>query len=233
MIRANGTWGSDMRVEGATSRIIEKRGTASGTWSVKDQDLVLSVEASDMEVLWEKGVSFSCRILELNGEVLKLQYPNGRLVDWDRTRARPKGPGAQAVSPVIPLEPMVVNLNKIRSADKDRYLCMDLELHLHDLMPDEKLPRVHPRAREAMILYLSSLLYADVKTFDEVKVVVKKLEAILNPHLGGLLREIKINHVVIASSMEKAEEFLIGHMPAPDVEPVQDGEGASEKKKDE
>ncbi|MFH1156493.1 MAG: flagellar basal body-associated FliL family protein [Pseudomonadota bacterium] len=233
MIRTNGGWGSDVRVEGATSRIIEKRGTASGTWKVDQKSLTLNVDESEIDSVWEKGASLSCFILELNADVLTLQYPNGRVITWNKARAKQKTQTPElAGPPVIMMKPIVVNLNKNRSNDKDRYLCMDLELHLHDLMPDETMPKVHPRAREAMIMYLSSLLYSDVKSFDEVKVVIKKLENILNPYLNGLLKEIKINHVVIASSMDKVEEFLIGHTPASDLDPNKAEQSNAEVKKE-
>ena len=177
------------------------------------------MEESDIEDVWPKDMVLPCHIIELNQDVLTLQYPNGRIQTWERTRTKKKGGETEpGKSPVIPLKPVAVNLNKNRSSDKDRYLCMDLELHLHDLMPDEEMPRMHPRARDAMITYLSSLIYTDVKTFDDAKVVIKKLQGVLNPYMNGLIREIKVNHVVIASSPEKVEEFMIGHMPVSGME---------------
>ena len=217
MIKAQGGWSSDIRMEGSTSRIIEKRGSASGTWQVDGKQIVITVVDSTIEDLWERGKTIFCEIVELNKDIMTLKYPDGKVQTWNRAKIK-KGPDAVELPRVIKIKPLVVNLNKIRSHDKDRYLCLDLELNLKDALPDAPIPILHPRAREAMILFLSSLIYKDVKTLDGVKQVVKNLEVMLNPYLDNTLDNIKINHVVISSTMDKVDEFLIEHTPQP--EPV-------------
>ncbi len=213
VIKAQGGWASDIRVEGAHSKIIEKRGHASGTWQVEGAQLVMTVLESDADDMWEKNKTLFCEIVELNEDLLSLKYPGGNVLDWKRFKTKPKPGEVPNLSRVIRMVPLVVNLNKNRSHDKDRYLCLDLEVSLKKLKPGQNPPVIHPRARDAMNLFLSSLIYKDVKTLDSVKLVTKDLEVLLNPYLDNMLEEITVNHVVISSTMDKVEEFLIEHTP--------------------
>jgi hypothetical protein len=218
VFKAQGGWDSDIRMEGAHSRIIEKRGKATGTWQLEGDQLVMTVVESDLVDLWEKNKTLFCEIVELNGDVLSLKYPDGNVQDYKRFKSKAK-PGEQVnLSRVIRMEPLVVNLNKHRSHDKDRYLCLDMEVNLKKLKPGQAQPVLHPRARDAMNLFLSSLLYKDVKTLDSVKQVTKNLEVLLNPYLDNMVDGITVNHVVISSTMDKVEEFLIEHTPQPPAE---------------
>ncbi|MBI9091587.1 MAG: flagellar basal body-associated FliL family protein [Desulfobacterium sp.] len=218
ILKAQGGWSSDVRMEGAHTRIIERRGSASGTWQVEGQQLVMTVVESDMEDVWEKNKTLFCEIVEVNEDAMSLKYPDGNVLDWIRAQVKPKPGELPNFSRVIKMVPLVVNLNKHRSHDKDRYLCLDLDVNLKKLKPGQAPPVLHPRARDAMNLFLSSLIYKDVKTLDAVKLVTKDLEVLLNPYLDNMLEEITVNHVVISSTMDKVEEFLIEHTPQPPVE---------------
>lgn len=219
VIKAQGGWDSDIRMEGTHSKIIEKRGNASGTWQLEGQQLVLTVLESDMVDMWEKNKTLFCEIVELNADVLSLKYPDGQVLDWNRFKSQAKPGEEQAnFSRVIRMAPLVVNLNKHRSHDKDRYLCLDLSVNLKALKPGQEPPVIHPRARDAMNLFLSSLIYKDVKTLEAVTLVTKDLEGLLNPYLDNMVEEIKVNHVVISSGMGKVEEFLMEHTPQPPAE---------------
>jgi len=228
IIRANGSWKSDVRVEGASSKIIGKKGSASGNWRIEENHLVLTVTESNIEDLWVKDQTLFCEIVEINNDLMKLRYPSQRIVTWKRSRVKKKArQDGEPLPPVIKPLPVVVNLNKIRSHDKDRYLCVDLELTLQELMPEQEVPGFHPKAREAAVIFLSSLTYQEVKTFDKVKAVKKQLEVLLTPYFKGQMKDITISHVVIASTMEKVDEFLIEHTPSP--EPAKDGSTADQK----
>ena len=230
IVRASGGWSSDVRVEGASSRIIGKKGSASGTWKIEGDQLVVTVEESDIPDVWEKDKTFFYQIVEMNKNIMTLKYPNNRVFTWKRSRDKSKDSSSDApLQPVIRPQPFVVNLDKTRSHDKDRYFCLALDIILEELMPDQKIPLFHPKAREAALMFLSSLTYKEVKTFDSVKEVNASLTALLNPYFNGLIKDIKIRHVVIASTMEKVEEFLIEHTPSP--EPLPD-QGETEKKEE-
>ncbi len=224
MIKAQGGWNADVRVEGATSKIIERRGAASGTWQLVDNQLLITVAASDIQALWKEKKTMVCDILELNKDVMHLQYDDGSVHVWKRAKSSAKGKEPEDLPRMIKMEPLVVNLNKIRSHDKDRYLCLKLELNLKSSIPGMPVPVLHPRAREAVILFLSSLIYKDVNTLDGVKQVTENIEVMLNPYLDNQLDDIKINHVVISSSWDKVQEFLIEHAPQPEPEVLPDQE---------
>ncbi len=227
-IRANGGWESDVRIEGSSSRIVKVKGKASGTWIVGEGNLILTVIESNIEGIWEKEATLFLEIMELNKDFMRLRYPNQRIFKWKRAQVKKKAEGSVSLDPVARMKPLVVNLNKIRSHDKDRYLCLNLDLELYDLMPDETVPIIHPEVREASIVFLSSLIYKDVKTLEDVKFAIKKLEIILSPYLNDNLKGIKVNHVVISTSYDKVEEFLIEHTPVPE---TASPEGEAEEKK--
>lgn len=232
IIRNNGNWSSDLRVEGATSKIVERKGESSGTWRLEDHNLIVNVLSSQMEDIWPTG-TFTLEITEIDKKTITLKYPNSRLITWKRARIEKETKKEGAVNPVIAMHPLVVNLNKISSNDKDRYLCLALELHLEEMAVDADVPKLHPRAWDAAIIYLSSLIYNDVKTFDVMKVVTDNLTKILNPYFDGLLVEVASTHVMISSSMEKVDEFIIEHSPPPVLE-TQDGtEKEGEQGKDQ
>lgn len=215
IMRFDGNWSSDVRLEGASSKIVERKGGASGTWHIEDKDLILKVSESKVKEIWEKNKELVCEIVKLDHDFMILRYPNGRVFTWKRAQVKKKGGGDKSInlSPVIRIPPIVVNLNKISSNDIDRYFCLDMELEMNTLLPGEKPVLFRPEAREAAIIFLSSLIYKEVKTFDAVNIVKKKLEKILNPYLEGSLKKIKIKNVMITSSIDKADTFFIEHTP--------------------
>ncbi len=229
IIRSDGKWSSDVRLEGFGSKVVEKKGNASGIWHVKDKNLIIKVLDSKIKNVWEKGKEIFYEIVKLNHEVMVLRASSGRVFTWKRA-GKKKGAQAIDLSPVIKVAPIIVNLNKISSNDRDRYFCLDFELHMNVLMPGEKPVKFRPEAREAAIIFLSSLIYKNVNTFDAVNIVKKKLEHILDPYLDGSLKSIKINNVMITSSVDRATAFYIEHKPQPPAE-VEGKKGKENTKK--
>ena len=225
ILRANGNWTSDLRIEGASSKIVERKGNAEGTWKLEENNLILTVFTSKLENVWEANKTYIFEIIELNKQIMTLKYPNSRIITWKRSRIQKTTADSTAITPSFDMKPIVVNLNKHSSHEKDRYLCLALTLHIDNTDPDKIPPAIHPNAWEASIIFLSSLVYKDVKTFDEMKIVKNKLTTILNPYLNGILEEIDINHVMISSNKEKVDEFIIEHSPAPDIEETAPEEG--------
>jgi len=215
MIKAQGGWSAAVKIEGVSSRMIERRGEASGTWQAVDNQLTITVEESNVDELWGKGETVFFDILELTSDLMRLGYEGGKVQTWIRAGSPGKTKEPSEVSRVIKVAPLVVNLNKHRSHDRDRYLCLDIELNLKPWVPgaSRSVPVFHPRAREATILFLSSLVYGEVSTLDAVKEVSQNLEVMLAPYLDNQLESIKINHVVITSKMDKVDQFLLEHAP--------------------
>jgi len=226
-----GEWSSSVRIADVTQKIVSSKGNAKGTWHIEKGQMIFTVMDSDIEEIWEKNATIFQDIVELTDGLMQLKDESGRVVVWKKTNAKKAGPAEVDQSVIIPMGPVVVNLNKNRSNDKDRYLCLNLNLVLKELMPDQKISPIHPKARDAAIIFLSSLVFNDAKDFDSIKIQTRKLVDVLNPYMNGFIKEIEIEHVIVAGEIEKVEEFIIEHTisenPAPEPE-----EGAKEKPKE-
>jgi len=236
VIDMKGTWTSSVRVADVTSKIVDSRGTAGGTWHLDEGQLIFTVVASDINDVWEKEGTYFYKVFELSDHLMVLEGENGRKEEWKKTvRLKGKdGPGA--VNPIVTMAPYAVNLDKHSSNARDRYLCLSMHLELMELMPEQPVSQFHPRARDAAIMYLSSLTYENVSDFDRIKVQKKKVKDILNPYMEGLIKDVVIDHVVVACSAAKVEEFIIEHTAAPSGEEPAEGEegeiGEEENPKD-
>ncbi|MCP4023829.1 MAG: flagellar basal body-associated FliL family protein [Desulfobacteraceae bacterium] len=163
---------------------------------------------------------------------MKLQEETGRIAEWKPTKSKKKPGDVVQGQPEVKIFPLVVNLNKNSSNDKDRYLCLNFRLVLKELMPDQEIPKFHPKAREAVIIFLSSLIFNDVRNFDNIKEQNAKMIKILNPYMDMLIEKIDIEHVIIAQYMEQVEEFIIEHTMITDEEGTE-GEGKEDQAKKE
>lgn len=226
-----GEWNSSVRIADVTSKIVKSKGTAKGTWYIEGGQMIFTVIESDIEEIWTKNATTFLDIVELTESKMHLREASGRSVVWKQTKAQKKAVSEADLSPLVPMGPVVVNLNKNRSNDKDRYLCLNLTLVLKELMPDQEIPAIHPKARDAAIIYLSSLVFNDVKDFDSIKRENKKLVDVLNPYMEGVIKAITVEHVIVATDADKVEEFIIEHTltAPPDTE---DGEETTQKKEE-
>ncbi len=219
-----GGWNSSVRIADATSKIVKSKGNAKGTWHIEKGQMIFTVLESDIEEIWEKNATIFLDIVEITETTMQLREESGHVVVWKKTTGKKPAAAQEDIVPTISMGPVVVNLNKNRSNDKDRYLCLDLHLVLKELMPGQEVPPIHPRAREAAIIFLSSLVFNDVKDFDSIKAQNKKLVKIINPYMEGFIKDISIEHVIVATEIEKVEEFIIEHTLTEDP-----GEGESEE----
>lgn len=220
-----GEWNSSVRIADVTSKIVKSKGTAKGVWHIESGQMIFSVTESDIDKIWEKNATTFFDIDSLTDAEMHLKDENGRVAIWKKTNAQKASAAEEEIQIVIPMGPVVVNLNKNRSNDKDRYLCLNLNLILKELMPDQQPPPIHPRARDAAMIFLSSLIQNDVRDFDALKGQNKKLVHVINPYLDGMVKEIEIEHVIVANEIEKVEEFIIEHTMTeePVAEEGQDG----------
>ena len=204
-------WSASVKIADVTTRIIEVKGRASGNWHMEDESLVMTVVESNIRDVFEKNQTSFYEIEKLTDEEMRLQNSVGRVVTWESTSSGTQEGSGQVTAQVIEMDPIAVNLNKIRSHDKDRYLCLNLTIELKELMQGTVIPDIDPKAREAVILYLSSLIYKDVRYLDKVKNLQGRLKKILSPYLNGFVEKVKIDHVIISSTMDNVEEFIIEH----------------------
>jgi flagellar basal body-associated protein FliL len=220
-----GEWSSSVRIADVTSKIVKAKGGAKGTWHIDKGQMIFTVTESDVEEIWEKNSTGFFDIVELTESLMHLRDEAGRSILWKRTKAKSAKPTEEELALVVPMGPVAVNLNKNRSNDKDRYLCLNMSLVLKELMPGQEVPPIHPRAREAALIFLSSLVFDDVKDFDGIKQQNKRLVDVLNPYMEGFVKEIKIDHVIVATDADKVEEFIIEHTMVQAPEPAEGEEG--------
>ncbi len=211
VINPKGTWESSVRIADATSKIVASKGEAEGTWHLQDGQLIFTVMESTIDDVWAKNNTYVFEVVELHDHRMLLQEENGRRAEWKKTGARKPGDKDENTAVTIPMAPIAVNLNKISAGSPDRFLCISMELVLRELMPGQKIPRVHPRAKEAAIVFLSSLIHGDVEDFDKVQDQKSRLKGVLNPYMDGVIEDINIKRVIVSTSMEKVEEFFIEH----------------------
>jgi flagellar basal body-associated protein FliL len=211
VLTQKGAWYSAVRIADATSKIVESKGDAKGSWHMEEGQLIFTVVESNIEEIWEKNDTSFFEIVELGERTMLLKEENGRVGEWNKTTTQKPGEVEAVKEVLISMEPIAVNLNKNSSNAQDRYLCLNMNMVLKELMPDQEIPAIHPKAREAAILFLSSLVYEDVKDFEQVKLQRLKLLDVLNPYMEGFIKDIVIEHVIISTTIEKVEEFIIEH----------------------
>ncbi len=231
IVSPQGQWQSSVRIADATEKIVAAKGSAKGTWHISDKQIVFTVTESNIEKVWEKNTTNIFEIVQIEDSRMTLKGENGRVEEWQKTLSK-SGKGGENSATAISLDPIAVNLNKISSNTEDRYLCLKMELLLNELMPGQEMPLLHPRAMEAITVFLSSLIYNDIKDFDRLEVQKAKLINVVNPYMEGVVKDIKIEHVIVTTSYEKVEEFLVEHTVAQTPPPGEEGEEGEEEPKE-
>jgi Flagellar basal body-associated protein FliL len=206
VINPAGEWESVIRIPDAGSKIVKSKGSAKGTWHIEKGLMRITVAESDVEDVWTKNGTASYHIMSLKDDKIQLKDESGHVAVWTRTLM---GQDGDSKGLNISMAPVAVNINKNRSNEKDRYLCLKMKMILRELMPGQKAPPVHPKVNDAVITFFSSLLYDDVKDFAGIKVQNQKLLNILNPLMEGMIKEIAVEHVIVTAEIEKVEEFMI------------------------
>ncbi len=211
IINPKGIWDSSVRIADVTSKIVSSKGSASGSWHMEEGQLIFTVVESDIPKIWEQNDTRFFEVVELSERLMLLKEASGRIIEWKKTRSKKSAADQGEAAQVLSMAPFAVNLNKNSSNAKSRYLCLNMHLVFKELMPEQEIPKFHPKARDAAILFLTALVYGDVETFEQIKLQKVKLVDVLNPYMEGLIKDIEIEHVVIASSVAKVEEFIIEH----------------------
>ena len=230
VINPKGEWAFSVKISDVTGKIVKSIRSAKGIWQIEEDQMIVTVMESDVEEVWEKNSTIFFDIIELTETVMQLKEESGPIAVWKKINTK-KTANAERLNDIIPMGPIAVNLDKHRSHDKDRYLCLNMNLMLHERMPGQEIPRIHPKAREAAVIFFSSLVFDDVKDFTSIKKQNKKLVAVLNPYMEGSIKEIKIEHVIVTADVDKVEEFIIEHSIAAGP-PGEDGQKTEESDKE-
>ncbi len=232
IINPTGEWESVVRTPDAGLRIVKSKGSAKGTWHIEKGLMRLTVAESDVEEIWVKNGTVSYHISDPKENKIQFKDESGKVAVWAKTQMGQPGEPESNAAGNIPMAPVAVNINKNRSNEKDRYLCLKMKMILRELMPGQKAPPLHPKVNDAVITFFSSLFYDDVKDFTGIKVQNQKLLNILNPLMEGMIKEMTVEHVIVTAEIDKVEEFMITHAERATPVPEKGKEGKNGKKEE-
>ncbi len=209
LFHANKNFTSDRRISNKYSQVVEKTDKVTGQWRVEEGGLYLTANQTIPDGTWEKGVEKQFEILKIDSDSLHLKTPSEKIIKWYRIKgAKKKDNTIESLETLIGVGPIVVNLTKDKARNKDRYLCIDMELILDPLDSENQVLKLHPRIREVAIFYLSSLTYRQVNKMDKISSVRDNLLNILNPYMNGQIKEINVKHIIVTSRKEIVDDFL-------------------------
>lgn len=204
----NGDWAAEISISDEQSTIVKAKKKANGIWNIENKKMVFVVLDSQAEEIWEKDKVVFYDILSLTSRRMKLLDEKENEFLWRASNnGIVKAIGSNA-KPVLPMGIFVVNLNKHKSNMTSKYLCLHLDMNIKEIMPEKKVPLVHPKIHDAIISFYSSLTYNEVKDFDRIEKQNKRLVAILNPYIKNIIKGFVIKHAIITAHLEQVEQFI-------------------------
>lgn len=204
-IKSSRKWHVDIRMEGVTTRLIERKGNASGEWETNEDETTLTMRTTEglVEIGWEEG-TIVYEITKLDPLTLHLTNPEGKTIKWKKVRNRAVGATTKDVTS-IRIAPVLVNLAKDKYWRRYKWICADVAL----IMAQRDLPQnIHPRISERIMFFLSSKTYLDVNSQEKLRAMRKELRDVLNPYLNGELLEVDFNKFTLTGRKEAVENFL-------------------------
>jgi flagellar basal body-associated protein FliL len=214
--RANGTWASQVRIEGSLSRIIQKKGTVSGTWAISPEGrLLMTATETPIAIGWERDQPVSFEIVALTDALLQLDNHAGRKLALERVKIQNPAAGSQFVT--VDLDPIVVNLRTGSPNEPPRFVCVAIGL----VLASDRKAAVTPKAREAVIFHLGALTYAEFSTPEALEALKIDLHRLVNPYLGGAVSELHIKRIVVTTQQRVVDEFLQKTVPTGKDRPVE------------
>jgi flagellar basal body-associated protein FliL len=206
-LRNNGTFQIDIRFEGDLTKIIEKKGNATGTYEVNNADglINLKVTGGNTAIGWPEGETIY-RIGQMDKLNLVLISPDGRELHWKKSSRQDSKPETATDAPTVTLAPLVVSLMPGSSEASRRYkwLCVALDIQLS---PGSLESSFQPRLKDKIILLLSNKAYEDINTLEKLETVSKEIRAMLNPYLDGTVDQVLFNRTIVTGRQEAVDEF--------------------------
>ncbi|MCG6905710.1 MAG: flagellar basal body-associated FliL family protein [Desulfobacteraceae bacterium] len=201
--RANGTWTSQVRIEGSLSRIVQKKGTVAGTWEVNPEGrLLMTATETPIAIGWEQGQPVSFEIVALTDALLQLDDHAGRKLALERVKIQHPTGGSRFVT--VDLDPIVVNLRTSIPNEPPRFVCVSIGL----VLAADRGAAMTPKVREAVIFHLGGLTYAEVSTQEALEALKNDLQHLVNLYLGGTVSELHIKRMVVTTQQRVVDEFL-------------------------
>lgn len=206
-LKNNGTFEIDLRIEGELTKIVDKKGSAAGTWNAGDADelLVLNVTWGDASIGWPEGET-TYRIGQTDKSHLTLTSPDGREHRWEKSSRPNSEPAAAASGPTVTLAPLVISLISSESEANSRYkwLCVAMDIQF---APENPEPKMHPLWKDKVILLLSSKSYEDINTLDKLEGVSNEIRNLLNPYLDGAVNRVLFSRTIVTGRQEAVDAF--------------------------
>lgn len=211
--RNNGTFEVDQRIEGKLTKIIEKRGKATGTWEMDKAGsrLTLATLEASPEIGWPaRTVVYD--IVEFDPLTLHLMDPGGKHENWKKIRRSKSANGDGDGIANYKIAPLVVNLAPSKNPSHQRYkwVCTEIDILLNNYDISAGL---HPRVHEKAIFFLNAKAYADLNTQPKLQSAAEDLKNLLNPYLEGRISKLSFQNTVLTGRMEAMEEFLAQYTP--------------------
>ena len=206
IFKTNNVFVYEERVEGKFSKIIEKKGSVIGKWTQENNLLHISLTAKDpdIDIPWDQDGTVTFNIVELTKKKLIFLEQNGREYKWERVRSR-KTVMEDQNQFVVKLAPIVVNLKRT-SAKKRWYLCLEIEFVFEH--SDHNASTVHPRVREVVIFFLSSLEHRDVSNLKKAVAISKTLKKKLYPYYKDKLSDVLISNIIVTTKTDEVDKFI-------------------------
>jgi len=206
-LKNNGTFETDLRIEGQMSKIIEKKGRAAGTWEAKKTGdrFILNITRGDPSIGWQTGEQIY-RIGRLDRTTMVLVSADGREYRWEKNGVHAEDTPEMKDIRTLTLAPLVVNLmpGKSRASQRYKWLCLRMDLQLS---PEGEQPSIEARWQNVIITVLSSKTYEEVNAPQKVEVMANELRDLLNPYLNGRVNKVVINKMVVTGRQEAVDAF--------------------------
>ncbi len=206
-LRNNGTFEVDLRVEGQMTKIVEKRGSASGRWHTNQADgsFTMAVTEGNPEIGWQTGAR-NFTISEMDGQVLVLASPDGKTYRWEKLGLQESENSTGTELTSISLAPVIVNLSpsSIKAHQRYKWLCTAIDIFLE---PVDESPKISPQLKDKILLFLSSMTYGDVDTQDELKTLSKQLRDLINPYMVGRVEKVTFDRTIVTGNQEAVDNF--------------------------
>ena len=186
-----------------------------GKWDINLDKLIIEVLDSKLQnsSIWKKDSVIFFKIAEITKNSMRIISMDGVEITFFN---KPVGLDAKNTLFAIPFEPFIVNYKQIEDSKYPKFLCVVLKLTLTkpiEIKTKIKLQQIHPRLREAIIFYLSSLHYEDIYSFSKIPKIEKELFELLKPYLKNQFSSVKINEMLILNTKEDVNGFMLRHPP--------------------
>lgn len=222
-LEKDGTFEIKVFITEEDSDMVVNRGEIKGNWDLIENKFSLKFSSISKTIEKELDWKIDKQVLyDFNSVALKkMKFTlNDKKIEWKRLVDPITNEKIDSKDVFIDLKPVAVNLFKDRIRGKERFLCLHYKLSFEDIEGIEYIIKskkeefakisyeLHPRIRDSVIMYLSSLKFRDVKTFAKSNKMNKELKKVLNHYLNKKLKTLEIERIIVASSKEGVNDFM-------------------------